>query len=322
MLTLGAVSPWRGGGCDAQTHLQWEMPGAWSSPPRAPLLSRPIVPTPVWHKLSQSALASRHHHERGGVPSPDPVSRQAQIVLAKLYVIIKHSWSSKTGYLTKDLPLNHLYLLSNKNKIKQTLKWVVEDTYNWASNASWNGNNAPLKPVNECMEPYVRERGSCYNVALLHIWVANKNWRLKCHCRKFVLAWYNLPRCCIIIRSKVQSQISNTIGLLILALILAQTGSEDEIAFHLLTERFQLVGWCCDSSVMYSEIPGLKSSWGAPECARCHEWLCQWHLVNTLALNPHRQISNKISQQRNCPSAGRQEYHSLRSHIFYHFSPL
>ena len=40
-------------------------------------------------------------------------------------------------------------------------------------------------------------------------------------------------------RSKVQSQISNTIGLLILALILAQTGSEDEIAFHLLTERFQ-----------------------------------------------------------------------------------
>ena len=68
-------------------------------------------------------------------------------------------------------------------------------------------------------------------------------------------------------RSKVQSQISNTIGLLILALILAQTGSEDEIAFHLLTERFQLVGCCCDSSVMYSEIPGLKSSLGSLECA-------------------------------------------------------
>ena len=65
-------------------------------------------------------------------------------------------------------------------------------------------------------------------------------------------------------RSQAQSQISNTIAHFILALILAQTGSEDEIAFHLLTERFQLVGCCCDSSVMYSEIPGLKSSL---ECA-------------------------------------------------------
>ena len=140
---------------------------------------------------------------------------------------------------------------------------------------------------------YVRERGSCYIaiVALLHIWVANKNWRLKCHCRKFVLAWHNLPRCCIIIRSKVQSQISNTIGLLILALILAQTGSEDEIAFHvLLTERFQLVGWYCDSSVMYSEIPGLKSSRGAPECAN--------DILSTLALSTHTNKSQTRSANR------------------------
>ena len=145
------------------------------------------------------------------------------------------------------------------------------------------------------METYVRERGSCYNVALLHIWVANKNWRLKCHCRKFVLAWHNLPRCCIIIRSKVQSQISNTIGLLILALILAQTGSEDEIAFHVLTERFQLVGWCCDSSVMYSEIPGLKSSWVAPECAMSD---CANDILSTLALSTHTNKSQTRSANR------------------------
>lgn len=167
------------------------------------------------------------------------------------------------------------------------------------------------------MEPCVRERGSCYIVALLHIWVANKNWRLKCHCRKFVLAWHNLPRCCIIIRSKVQSQISNTIGLLILALILAQTGSEDEIAFHvLLTERFQLVGWCCDSSVMYSEIPGLKSSWGAPECAMSD---CANDILSTLALSTHTNKSQTRSANREIV---RQEYHSPRSHIFYNFSPL
>ena len=275
------------------------MPGAWSSLPRPPLLSRPM-PSPGPHtSVAQTvSVGSRlpPSSRARGCAQPDPESRQAQIVLAKLYVIIKHSWSSKTGYLNKDLPLNHHYLLSSINKIKQTLKYV-EETYNWEANASWNGNNAPLKPVNECIEPYVRERGSCYKVALLHIWVANKNWRLKCHCRKFVLAWHNLPRCCIIIRSKVQSQISNTIGLLILALILAQTGSEDEIAFHVLTERFQLVGWCCDSSVMYSEIPGLKSSWVAPECALAMSD-CANDILSTLALSTHTNKSQTRSANR------------------------
>ena len=148
------------------------------------------------------------------------------------------------------------------------------------------------------MEPYVRERGSCYHVALLHIWVANKNWRLKCHCRKFVLAWHNLPRCCIIIRSKVQSQISNTIGLLILALILAQTGSEDEIAFHLLTERFQrlaavvIARWCIQRSQDWNHSWVL---WSVPWVP----WLCQWHLVNsTLSLSAHTNKSQTRSTNR------------------------
>lgn len=94
-------------------------------------------------------------------------------------------------------------------------------------------------------------------------------------------------------RSKVQSQISNTIGLLILALILAQTGSEDEIAFHLLTERFQLVGCCCDSSVMYSEISGLKSS---RVCHGCRD--CANDILSTLSLSAHTNKSQTRSANR------------------------
>ena len=41
------LSPSHGAGCDAQTHLQWEMPGAWPSL-LAPLLSRPM-PSPGPH---------------------------------------------------------------------------------------------------------------------------------------------------------------------------------------------------------------------------------------------------------------------------------
>ena len=138
------LSPSHGAGCDAQTHLQWEMPGAWPVSLLAPPCSspHPLVPTPVWLKLSQSALASRQHHERGGVPRPRVLAGSA-CVGQSLHVIIKHSWSSKTGYFDKDLPLNHL-ALANSTKIKQTLNDVVKDTFNWASSASWNGNNAPL----------------------------------------------------------------------------------------------------------------------------------------------------------------------------------
>ena len=147
MLTLAAVSFTRSGvrRSDASSVRNARR---LALTPRSPVLlsslapCHPLVPTPVWLKLSQSALAYRQHHERGGVPRPQVLAGSASVGQS-LYVIIKHSWSTKTGYFDKDLPLNHL-ALANSTKIKQTLNDVVKDTFNWASSASWNGNNAPL----------------------------------------------------------------------------------------------------------------------------------------------------------------------------------
>ena len=128
MMTLGAVSFTRTGVRRSDASSVRNARRLACLTPRSPVLlsslapCHPLVPTPVWLKLSQSALASRQHHERGGVPRPWVLAGSA-CVGQSLHVIIKHSWSSKTGYFDKDLPLNHL-ALANSTKIKQTLNDV------------------------------------------------------------------------------------------------------------------------------------------------------------------------------------------------------
>ena len=90
------LSPSHGAGCDAQTHLQWEMPGAWPVSLLAPPCSSPLSPHAIpWspHQCGSNCLSrlSPPANITSEEVCPGPGSWRAQPVLDKVYM-----WSLNT----------------------------------------------------------------------------------------------------------------------------------------------------------------------------------------------------------------------------------
>ena len=89
------LSPSHGAGCDAQTHLQWEMPGAWPSL-LAPPCSSPLSPHAIpWSRHQCGSNCLSRLSPTASITSeevcPGPRSWRAQPVLDKVYM-----WSLNT----------------------------------------------------------------------------------------------------------------------------------------------------------------------------------------------------------------------------------